>query len=423
MSAYPVYELEKTSIFETLLNNIFCTRSFPFAISTADFQGEIYYKGKHIAEKYKAYASILFGSTPCFLAFNEYDFIYQHKIFENVEKDKELNLPLELKQAIFESLLEPYLNYLSTSFGVSISIQDTFLADESLPQEEMQVFLENLTGSENTHAKFAFKYLSKPEQQNFVVNFDVLLPLTMESESLIAKLNSLPSFQNSRINISDIEIPFEFSFESGYSILNKKEILDLENGDIILADEYYTSKDGCKLKLVVNFNYNTDNSISYLFQENRDKIGNFAFTFCTLTGQNAVVLHNLQFHASNKSLLKEDGSKMEENAENTGNLNVDEQNLGSEESPQENVPEQKTEAIAFETIINEFEAVLSFELERRVLTLNDIQGITPGYTFALACDKNSPITLRVNGKAIGRGRMVEMDGMLGVQVTHIETKK
>lgn len=70
-------------------------------------------------------------------------------------------------------------------------------------------------------------------------------------------------------------------------------------------------------------------------------------------------------------------------------------------------------------MIQNFETIVSFELERRVLNIGDIQAISEGYTFALGCDKDSPVTLRVNGKAIGSGRLVDMEGMLGVQVTKL----
>ncbi|MBO4312322.1 MAG: type III secretion system cytoplasmic ring protein SctQ [Desulfovibrionaceae bacterium] len=70
------------------------------------------------------------------------------------------------------------------------------------------------------------------------------------------------------------------------------------------------------------------------------------------------------------------------------------------------------------TETSDLELRLSFELERRLITLGDLSALEPGYTFALGCDTNSPVTIRVNGKALAQGRLVDMNGTLGVQVLH-----
>lgn len=66
--------------------------------------------------------------------------------------------------------------------------------------------------------------------------------------------------------------------------------------------------------------------------------------------------------------------------------------------------------------INDIDIRLSFELDRRVITVGELEALTPGYTFSLNGDMTSPVTIRANGKAIARGRLVDMDGTLGVQI-------
>ena len=66
--------------------------------------------------------------------------------------------------------------------------------------------------------------------------------------------------------------------------------------------------------------------------------------------------------------------------------------------------------------LNEIDIRLSFELDRRIITVGDLESLTPGYTFTLNCDVMSPVTIRANGKAIARGRLVDLDGTLGVQI-------
>ena len=60
---------------------------------------------------------------------------------------------------------------------------------------------------------------------------------------------------------------------------------------------------------------------------------------------------------------------------------------------------------------------LCFELDRRLLSMTEIEALAPGYTFAVKSGAPSPVDLRVNGTLLARGRLVDMEGKLGVQVT------
>ena len=66
--------------------------------------------------------------------------------------------------------------------------------------------------------------------------------------------------------------------------------------------------------------------------------------------------------------------------------------------------------------LNDIDIRLSFELDRRLITVGELESLAPGYTFVLDSDMTSPVTIRANGKAIARGRLVDMDGTLGVQI-------
>ena len=62
---------------------------------------------------------------------------------------------------------------------------------------------------------------------------------------------------------------------------------------------------------------------------------------------------------------------------------------------------------------------LTFELERRLMTVRDVETLAPGYTFAFGGDALAPVTLYANGKSIGKGRLVDLNGTLGVQVVSL----
>lgn len=69
--------------------------------------------------------------------------------------------------------------------------------------------------------------------------------------------------------------------------------------------------------------------------------------------------------------------------------------------------------------VDKLEVTVRFELESMNLTVGDLAALNTGYTFALACDPMSPVTLRVGGVAVALGRMVDLNGVPGVQVTRL----
>lgn len=66
---------------------------------------------------------------------------------------------------------------------------------------------------------------------------------------------------------------------------------------------------------------------------------------------------------------------------------------------------------------NDIEIRLSFELDRRLITVGELSSIAPGFTFPISGSEDSLVTVRANGKAIARGRLVDMNGTFGVQLT------
>jgi type III secretion protein Q len=65
------------------------------------------------------------------------------------------------------------------------------------------------------------------------------------------------------------------------------------------------------------------------------------------------------------------------------------------------------------------EVTIHFELEKKLLPLSELESLAPGKTFALGADPLSAVTLTLNGQALARGRLVDLDGTLGVQITRL----
>ncbi len=422
VATYPPYSLPKVSLLEILINNILFTRQNPMEINVDGIKGEIIPIKFPYSVKYTSFFSILIGNQECYFAFQSDDFIYNHSVFDEIENKEDMVLPLGLKQALCESMFEPYINFLSNQFQSNVKINNSFfiddnlsedvIKDEALTAEKIQKFFDELLLSKDKpYCKIPIKFKhEKFSNENSPFYIDIFIPIRMELNKIIDKLNLLPVKSNYSFDFEKKDIPYLVSFESGYVMLPKKEILSLQVGDIILPDDYYFRDNNPKIKLEVQIDINLEKSVSQVIQENVININSQAFTFCSVNENLAIVENSLQVKSKNISLLNKNGVSMENNTEN----------LENKQDLSEDVNEaSQNESQEFKNIVNEFESLLTFELERRVLNLSDIKNITTGYTFAMGVDKNSPITLRVNGKAIGKGRLIEMDSMLGVQVTEI----
>jgi type III secretion protein Q len=67
--------------------------------------------------------------------------------------------------------------------------------------------------------------------------------------------------------------------------------------------------------------------------------------------------------------------------------------------------------------INALEVRLTLELEERRMTVGELAALTPGVTLETTASLESPVTLKVNGRAVGKGRLVEVGDRLGVMLT------
>ena len=64
---------------------------------------------------------------------------------------------------------------------------------------------------------------------------------------------------------------------------------------------------------------------------------------------------------------------------------------------------------------------LCFDLGERTVTLAELKTVAPGYIFELGRELRRAVTVRVNGKKIGEGELVEIDGNIGVSILAIHS--
>jgi type III secretion protein Q len=61
---------------------------------------------------------------------------------------------------------------------------------------------------------------------------------------------------------------------------------------------------------------------------------------------------------------------------------------------------------------------LTFDLGEREISLGDLRSLEPGYLFNLGRDPKSTVSIRANGRLIGDGELVDIEGRVGVSVLH-----
>lgn len=67
-------------------------------------------------------------------------------------------------------------------------------------------------------------------------------------------------------------------------------------------------------------------------------------------------------------------------------------------------------------LLDDIPVRLSFDVGEREITLGDLRSVQPGYVFNLGRDPKSLVSIRANGRLVGEGELVDIEGRLGVAV-------
>ena len=189
------------------------------------------------------------------------------------------------------------------------------------------------------------------------------LPDRESALELVERLDALP--RRRALGLAG-DVPVPVSLEAGRMRLSVNELSSLEPDDVLLPETYPAREGRVTLRLCA-----TSRSLAFA---------------CSLAEGCATILSVLN---------PEEGPMSDEN------------NTAAGAAPSEGVD------------TGELEVTLTFELERRLMTVRDVETLAPGYTFAFGGDALAPVTLYANGKSIGKGRLVDLNGTLGVQVVSL----
>ncbi|MDR1436405.1 MAG: FliM/FliN family flagellar motor switch protein [Puniceicoccales bacterium] len=69
--------------------------------------------------------------------------------------------------------------------------------------------------------------------------------------------------------------------------------------------------------------------------------------------------------------------------------------------------------------VGAIEVSLTFDLGTLRISLRDLESIKEGYSFTLERPNDEHVAIRANGQPIGRGRLVNIDGRVGVQIVEL----
>lgn len=67
-------------------------------------------------------------------------------------------------------------------------------------------------------------------------------------------------------------------------------------------------------------------------------------------------------------------------------------------------------------VLDDIPVRLSFDVGEREISLGDLRSLLPGYVFNLGRDPKSVVSIRANGRLIGEGELVDIEGRIGVSV-------
>jgi flagellar motor switch protein FliN len=181
---------------------------------------------------------------------------------------------------------------------------------------------------------------------------------------IVEQLDRLPEITLKNSN----QIPLEIFFEIGRTILSIKDLDDIEPGDIIILDsDSFLDKHQMVIRM----------GPLALFSGSIDPAGKIKIE---------------------EKLLENMEEKMEETPSIDGTISKDERDKQIDDIP----------------------VKLVFQLGETRMKFGELIRLQPGYIFAVETDINKPVTIKVNGRPVGKGELVEIGDSVGVRVLQLE---
>lgn len=289
------------------------------------------------------------------------------KEYPDLEREYGKLFPGPLKQALLESLFAPLADEFSQKLGTDFAVTDVVYDAEVSDQNPFLSFLLELSDN---------------GEKVFSETLRVVIPEERESLKLLEKLEALfPHGNAERDAFPFLETGVCFSV--GETKLALRDVRELSVGDYVLLDDFYGNNGFVRMYLRNAGTKNNDCG----FSENM-------FLLCAYKDGRAEALQWVRAGSEGET-------EMDDNRLENG-----EENLERDSAP-------------VRPDFSDMVCSLHFSLGERQIALKELQEIGEGYTFALDHDFLSPVTLLLNGKTMGHGKIVNIGGTVGVQITDL----
>ena len=80
----------------------------------------------------------------------------------------------------------------------------------------------------------------------------------------------------------------------------------------------------------------------------------------------------------------------------------------------------ESKGIEFNTIpIADLHVSLTFEVGSKTISIGDLSKIQAGFCFEMERSVERPVVIRANGKAVGEGELIDLEGRVAVRITEL----
>ena len=288
------------------------------------------------------------------------DFIRCHPAIAQVPP--ETVLPEAVLLALLDMILAPLLEPLQRFMGDAVILADARLEPGRIPDEKP--------------AAVAHLILEFDDPGKAPVPLRIAIPDRQSALLLADRLANLPIRDVGRNMEDHQDLPITVCVDAGSMRIFLHELSALEQGDILLPPQYLAAQNRIMLRPCPPASARADAPVGA------------PGVLCSVTNIQATVITAVT-STQETPMTTTDSSPATPATPGEGQAGLD---------------------------VGGIEVELCFELERRVMTVKDLAALAPGYTFTLGCDPLAPVSLRINGAVVGSGRLVDINGMLGVQI-------
>ncbi|WP_252179044.1 type III secretion system cytoplasmic ring protein SctQ [Endozoicomonas sp. 4G] len=337
MAATPL-TFESISATEFQLGQLLCHRKARYQIQLNGIEFTVSLAGlDQQTSSWQADIELAGYSSKLYLGQQVLDFLLPKKLDHHIIK----KLPDSLREAAIASSLTPLFNFLGQMLGQSVTLSHLKPAE----QTDAPLIAVNLE-AENIRSSIQIEYSGVIENL----------------------LKSIPPHQS--IPLPDI--PLWVSLQKGSTLLNRSELNDLEEGDIVFLEQHVG-----------------DSEVIVSIKQNTAFLGTFEDTRVTISQRlQAMEEYSAQEHTEHE----------------------------------EPMPDSEATAPAAPVDLHDLPVMLMFEVGEQQLTFAELQNLTPGYVFQLSNPIAAPVRIRANGQLIGHCQLVEIEGRLGARITELTGK-